>query len=113
MKTIEIDEELYALLLSRATMIGESASSILRRELALPRRREEGLMVSAPTSAGSPALATFPFLKELDFLFGMNATRRFLRILEEIHQQHKAEFFKVQGIGGHKRRYFAKSKEDL
>jgi negative regulator of replication initiation len=47
MKTIEIEDDVYALLLQNAEKIGESASEILRRLLEIPpQKRKPRIMYS-------------------------------------------------------------------
>lgn len=60
MKIIEVDEELYQYIASRTESIGESASDILRRLLALPPLASG---VSSPFSSPkrSPVLTTKPY----------------------------------------------------
>ena len=106
MRTIEIDEDIYVYLLSKTAQIGESASSILRRELKLNGQEPE----KGPLSAASHELG--PFLHSPTMRFG-NATDKFLAVLAEVHQYSPKDFEKVLSIQGRGRVYFARSKAEI
>lgn len=64
MRTIEIDDDIYSYLLSRIIQIGESASSILRRELKLNGQTEPKKdRPAAPTHELSAFLVNSPKIR--------------------------------------------------
>ena len=116
MKTIEIEDDIYAYLVSRTMEIGETASDILRRELKLTRRASVAPPQPASISADAPQVTDAhgfaTFLTQPGFRFG-NATDRFLAILSEAHRRKPDQFEKVLTIRGRDRIYFARSKEEI
>ena len=58
MKTIEVDEQIYRYIASRTLHIGESASDILRRLLALPLDTEPTVALGHEALGGSADRAT-------------------------------------------------------
>lgn len=107
MKSIEIEDDIYVYLLSKTSHIGESASSILRRELNLngPGAGKR----SAPPGATHElsALLSSPKMR-----FGY-ATDKFLAVLSEAYKEKPKEFEKVLSIKGRDRVYFARSKDEI
>ena len=109
MKTVQIDDDIYAFLVSQTKVIGESASSILRRVLAI-----EGASTSAdedPEEGWISALADF--LTSTDFQRLRNVTDRYLAILGELYRRHGDEFAKVLEVAGRKRSYFGRSAAEV
>jgi negative modulator of initiation of replication len=104
MKTIVIDDDIYAHLLSHTQEIGESATSILRRLL--------GLSAQA-TRTSSDIQETFDFLKRPELFRHMNNSQRFLFILSWAFRKHEKDFAKVISIEGNRRKYFAHDPEAL
>ena len=104
MKTIVIDDDIYAHLLRHTQEIGESATSILRRLLGLNAQ-------SAKTS--SDIQETFDFLKRPELFSHMNNSQRFLFILSWAFRKHEEDFAKVISIEGNRRKYFAHEPESL
>lgn len=141
MKTITIDDELYAFIASQTKHIGESASDILRRilidELGLVHGENSHVDVNKPAQVTkavreinktkSPAdaklvqddttvidaTALFNLLKEAEFAEPMSKVDRFLKMLGALHQSHPGAFDSVLDIKGKGRLYFAKDKESL
>lgn len=128
MRTIEIDNELYRFLLNNAEEIGEDASSILRRLLALPRdsAEEEPGDGGAPfNSGGVPPADENPgersdrnrafeqFLSSGDLLSADTVTMRFLTILGFLYRQNQDGFEVLREIRGRHRLYFGTSAEQL
>ena len=106
MRTIEIDEDIYTHLASKTMHIGESASSILRRELKL---NGQALNKDIPATA-THELAVF--LSGPRMRFG-NTTDKFLAVLSEVHREKPKEFEKLLLIRGRDRVYFARTKEEI
>ncbi len=107
MRTIEVDEDIYSYLASKTMHIGESASSILRRELKLSG--------SASLTKSSSSQATHELSEFLDssrIKLG-NATDRFLAVLGEAHRSHRKDFEHVLSIQGRDRVYFARSRDEI
>lgn len=107
MHTIEIDDDIYSYLLSKAIQIGESGSSILRRELKL--NGQPGPKMDVPQAAAHELSV---FLSNPKMRFG-NATDKFLAVLGEAYRQKPKDFEKVLSIQGRERMYFARSKEEI
>ncbi len=139
MKSIEIDDDLYAFIAGETKHIGESASDILRRLLMTPATAQN---VSAQTAEGtpsSPAKATVSQAakkaaeqttstraikaRQPDDILKRAApdvlkeyTKRvdlFLFMLAQLHELHPQDFAQVEKIKGKNRVYFATSKEAL
>jgi negative modulator of initiation of replication len=121
MKTIELDDDVYQYLLANIEEIGESASSILRRLLALPDQQgaahashhvtPEDAAVDMP--AGPAITALLAFLASAETVQWRPAVDRFLRILGFLHAQHPLEFEKVLQIRGRHRIYFSRSRDEV
>ncbi|GGW76079.1 replication initiation negative regulator SeqA [Alteromonas halophila] len=124
MKSIDIDDDLYAFIAGQTKHIGESASDILRRLLL---QETPASAVPAPviaeqvdtTPAASPvaadidtddilALVTVERLTQLS-----KRVDQFLYILAALHALHQDRFERVEQIRGKNRTYFATSKEAL
>ena len=121
MKTITIDDKLYAHIASQTKYIGESASDILRRLLLpesdvqavepTPEQVPEGAIkapvADAPESSGE-------FVIDQDAILGCSTVvERFLLVLSQLHAANPSSFVKVLDIKGKGRDYFAESKEHL
>lgn len=139
MKYIEIDEELYRYIASKTEKIGESASDILRRLLALPatnvaatdsdESQPAEVTFSEPSLESSyqpnslpetPAPAATDDIDVKDFELSQaqldaqkGAVGRFLYALSSLHQQAPAKFEAVLQVQGRDRLYFARSKDEL
>ena len=125
MKSITIDDELYAYIASQTKYIGEDASDILRR-LLLPESAPEVVAdeVTPPaiedetvveeTVEPVPVVNDAPF--ELDpaaLAECSTVVERFLLILSLLYGANHAQFSAVLEIRGKGRDYFATSKEQL
>lgn len=143
MKKIDIDEALYQYIASNTRYIGESASSILRRLLALP---EESTTVNnqvevkkveqindavVETEVAEEVIEEVPATEEIEVARPVNsqsvfnvinreelaaqrgAVGRFLLILAALHRVHQESFSNVCQIRGRDRLYFATSESAL
>lgn len=137
MKTITIDEELYAYIASQTKYIGEDASDILRR-LLLPESSHT--QIDTPAQDVAPEPVAEPVEKTIDTSDSASAqpesvaelaadsvympsvaelsecatvVERFLRVLAGLHQHYPDSFAGVLAIKGKGRDYFATSKEHL
>ena len=132
MKNIEIDEELYQYIASNTQYIGESASSILRRLIALPNDNNvEVEAVSEPQAVEKEAVkqapveqplpkevvdangTVFNYINKEELAMQRGAVGRFLLILAALHRVHGQHFSAVCQIRGRDRLYFAGSEEAL
>ncbi|WP_100658324.1 hypothetical protein [Alteromonas flava] len=131
MKTITIDDELYAFIAAQTKYIGEDASDILRR-LLLPEDAAQTqpvasasqkvevaeasatIVASSADAAVSAAPMTATFTPDSKALAQCNTVvERFLLLLGELHTHHKADYSRVLAIKGKGRDYFAITKEQL
>lgn len=124
MKTIDIDDDLYAFIAAQTKHIGESASDILRR-LLLPETPASQAL--EPDPEAPDMVATAPVTEEVDIdsddiLDLVTAERladftkrvdQFLYILAALHAVHGESFARVEQIRGKNRTYFATSKAAL
>ncbi len=106
MKTIQIDDDLYAYLVGHTKDIGESASSILRRLLGVTGSSSVG-------DSGAASNSPFDFLNDWDSLRHLTQTRKFLHILSWAYQKHQGEFEKLLTIEGRRRKYFSRDEKAL
>lgn len=124
MKSIEIEEDVYQHLLSNTSRLGESASEILRRLLNLTGKGEAGIGVnragkggglkkSAATSTGRQYTGALAFIQEAGFQAQTDVVGRFLYILSWLHGQSPDDFSKILSISGKRRKYFARSGQEL
>lgn len=107
MKTIEIDEDIYAYIASNTQEIGETASDILRRLLGF---------VSGGFSEAKQVKASHELQEILEnpkLRFQISAVDKFLFILSEASKQRPRDFEKVLTIQGRNRLYFAKSRNEI
>lgn len=113
MRTIEIDDDVYRFLLSNATEIGESASSILRRVLGLPSAHGPG--GTQPNTATAQADRDLLALVEGARFKGYGSVKdKYLGILSFVAQQKPQDFEEpVRRIGGRNRRYFAETAQEI
>ena len=143
MKKIDIDEALYQYIASNTRYIGESASSILRRLLALPEETtaainqvevekvEQVKDAVVETEVVEEANEEAPAAEEVQVAKPVNsqsvfnvinkeeldaqrgAVGRFLLILAALHRVHQESFSTVCQIRGRDRLYFATSESAL
>lgn len=106
MKNIEIDDDLYMFIASRTQSIGESASSILRRELGL------GVATVQFEEKREGVTATHELTEFLDgplMRYG-NAKDKYLKILGEAYRLKPDQFASLLSMRGRHRVYFADDK---
>ncbi len=118
MKTIEVDDQIYHYIASRTLHIGESASDILRRLLALPQDNAlDAVTVSdqhtteqeTPVSEGD--LVTL--LNNAQLAKEESAIARFMLILSALYRARPDAFRRAADIKGRKRIYFAEDPQAL
>lgn len=120
MKTIEIDEELYQYIAGQTQFIGESASSILRRLLAVdatqtPQEQPEKIKaeVKETKALHSDSGSVFDHINKEELAMQRGAVGRFLLILQALYRVHQDDFGVVSSIRGRDRLYFADSESAL
>ena len=143
MKNIEIDEELYQYIAANTQFIGESASAILRRLLALESVQtaedntditpEETIVTAdviqpeVPVTKPAPSRSkvkkvnpsrvssetVFNFINKEELVMQRGAVGRFLLILAALYRAHPEHFNVVTDISGRDRLYFADSESEL
>ncbi|WP_448555816.1 replication initiation negative regulator SeqA [Thalassotalea montiporae] len=132
MKNIEIDEELYQYIASQTQFIGESASSILRRLLAIdtavqtspqPKSQSNSVDLNSVNSepetkaveapAKKPKGTVFDHINKEELATQRGAVGRFLLILQALYRVHQDEFNVVSDIRGRDRLYFADNESAL
>lgn len=104
MRTIEIDDDLYAYIASQTKEIGETAADILRRLLGIPRKANSG------SANGQHELAKVLENSGLKF---KSAVDKFLFILGEAYKKKPDTFDKILTIQGRGRKYFATNKSEI
>lgn len=110
MKTIEVDDELYAYIAGQTESIGESASEILRRLLLGKETNEtETVQVAQNTETKD----VFELLDKETLKDMPKKVDQFLTILSALYQSNSASFVKVEEIKGKGRLYFAQSEHVL
>lgn len=117
MPLLEIDDDLYQFLLRRAVRIGESGSSILRRELGLPEPNGTGSSEDGPApeteSAPLEVQAIRALLTGPRFASERVVTKKYLRLLAVLAESHGEEFERVLEVRGRHRVYFGKTREEI
>ncbi|MBC9130053.1 hypothetical protein JMI89_05290 [Frischella sp. Ac48] len=113
MKTIEIDDELYQYIASQTLHIGESASSILRRLLAI-KSKDNKMNLAHTAQSKNAATSLVTLLKSENFLAEKKLVNRFLIILSTLYLLDKSMFsVAATSLHGSKRRYLAKDEATL
>lgn len=113
MKTIEIDDELYQYIASQTLHIGESASSILRRLLAI-KSKDNKMNLAHTSQSKNAATSLVTLLKSDNFLAEKKLVNRFLIILSTLYLLDKSMFsVAATSLHGSKRRYLAKDEATL
>jgi negative modulator of initiation of replication len=113
-KTIEIDDQVFAELSQRATGFHVTPNDVLRRILnlsmpAVPRAARTGVATPAPAAS-----TLVEFIRSDRFQRHRQAVDRFLAILGWLHGAHRIQFVDVVlGFRRGKRLYFAKSQEEI
>ena len=117
MPLLEIDEDVYQYLLSRAVRIGESGSAILRRELGLLEPNGSGPKGGQGAvgngSKPSEVKAVEEFLVDPRFRGQRVVTKKYLRLLGLLAELHADEFDRVLDIRGRQRLYFGRSQQEI
>jgi negative modulator of initiation of replication len=127
MKSIEIDEELYQYIASNTQFIGESASSILRRLLALNNNdvapvaaAEEKTIDPSENETSTPVktisetcASVFDHINKEELAMQRGAVGRFLHILRAMYRVHPEAFSAVCNVRGRDRLYFANNENAL
>ncbi|WP_392551950.1 hypothetical protein RHO13_09565 [Orbus wheelerorum] len=110
MKTIEIDDELYQYIAGQTQHIGESASSILRRLLAIETKE----LVIKPSNQLADISTLVKLVYSDNFLAEKKLVNRFISILSTLYLCNKSLFsVAAASLHGSKRRYLAKNEETL
>jgi negative modulator of initiation of replication len=111
MPILELDDDVYQYLLRRAVRIGESGSSILRRELNLADPSEGEIDPAAQQPSSVERLDAF--LMSTSFLVLRTATDRYLAMLGFLAREHGEGFELVLTLRGGSRRWFGRSREEV
>lgn len=111
MRTIEIEEDVYTHLVANTQELEEPTSSILRRLLGLKAPSENGKqdLNDETLSEQSQRLLSFAG----DRLGFGNVTRKYMRLLEFLHEENPTTFDAVLKIQGRTRRYFGRSRSEI
>ena len=107
MRTIEIDDDLYAFIASQTKEIGESAGDILRRILGGPIKHAD-----KSTSAVAEVHELVKVLENPAVKF-KPGVEKFLYILGEASKIKPDSFEKILSIQGRGRKYFAASRSEI
>lgn len=117
MKTVQLDDDVYAHLLSQVQVIGEDASSILRRLLKIPVNSAKPKTVinhDEPLITTKACGRIDECIEHPHFQMEREAIGKFLFTLSWLHKMHgEEEFSKILAIRGRKRLYYAKSADEL
>lgn len=112
-QTVEIDDDVYRFIESRAQGFGQSISTTLRRLLTITGH--SGVPNAAPSTLTAAAAGASPvILLATDPVFlQRSVTDRYLGMLGLVHDEHPGSFEKVLQVSGRSRAYFAQSREDI
>ena len=134
MKTITIDDELYAYIASQTKYIGEGASDILRRlllpetepqqtaavieqsveaEMAQETAVEQEPVNDVAVETNADSEGVFSLLASTGIDASASKVEIFLQVLSALHQTNSNAFNRVLDVKGRNRLYFANSKEEL
>ncbi|WP_024872793.1 replication initiation negative regulator SeqA [Tolumonas lignilytica] len=119
MKTIEVDDQIYRYIASRTLHIGESASDILRRLLALPSDADPTISAvsvheATPEHIGEVSTdVLFTLLNDVQLAKEESAIARFMLILSALYRSQPDAFRRAADIKGRKRIYFAEDPQAL
>lgn len=115
MPLLDIDEDVYQYLLSRAVRIGESGSAILRRELGLPEPNGRGSTegVRGAQSKAPEVEAIEGLIADPRFAGQRVVTKKYLSLLGHLAEMHGEDFERVLSIRGRQRVYFAKNQQEI
>lgn len=115
MPILEIDDDVYQYLLTRAVRIGEDGSAILRRELGLAQPNGRGPSEAPPVGDETPPeiRAVQEFLADARFTAQRVVTKKYLRLLGFLAQMHGEDFERVLEVRGRNRLYFGRSRSEI
>ena len=129
MKNLEIDDELYQYIASKTEYIGESASAILRRLLAIENTSFQEEKVASTLGVSEEPVtekiektvseveinagSVFDFINKEELATQRGAVGRFLIILGALYRVHQKDFDRVLEIRGRDRLYFAQSEQAI
>ena len=105
MQTIEVDPDIYTHIAQNTSVIGESASAILRRLL--------GLTPAILVETASEKTEFQKMLGSPEFIYAKGVVGRFLVVLRWLHDQNPETFKRVEGVRGRGRLYFARDAATL
>lgn len=111
MKMIVIEDDIYKYLLSKTIEIGETASSILRREI--PSFSEKARSTCFPVQQPGPSPHELTAVLASQKMTALNATDKYLLILSEIHKINPSDFEALCTIVGSHRKFFAHEKKEI
>ena len=119
MRTLELEDDAYYLVLLRASDAGLAPSPFLRKQLNGPNGTVLGGGVSRPPAQITPKEKSKEF-QELDrflqtpaFLVHSDGVGRFVELLGFIYKRSPNRFDSVLSITGDTRKYFAKSRKEM
>lgn len=104
MKTIEVDDEVYAYIAGKTRAIGELASDILRRELKMPATGEQ---TGDERQDLGESHELSEVLEGLRLKLATTAVEKFLIILSEAFKMRPKDFPNILEVRGRDRIYFA------
>jgi negative regulator of replication initiation len=110
MKTIEIDDTVYAELVKRVTGFGQTPNDVLRIVLGIGGSKKHAETPSTVAIARHPLIE---YLESADFKLHRDAEGKYLAVLSWLYQNHKANFPSVERYGRGNRLYFATSRKKI
>lgn len=110
MKTIEIDDDIYDHLLRNASIIGESASDILRRILGLKAINME---VGNDVDLDKKSKELQKFINSPGYTSKRTAKDKYLLTLFKLHEISPELFKIVNDIRGNQRQYFSMDPKEI
>ena len=119
MRTLELEDDVYYLVLLRASDVGLAPSSFLRKQLNGPNGTGLGNGVfpspapTAPKEKSKEYQELDRFLQTPAFLVHSDGVGRFVELLAFIYKRSPNRFDSVLNITGDTRKYFAKSRKEL
>lgn len=116
MQLVPIEDDVYDYLRRNVKVLGEDASSILRRLLNLPVHAKPNVSETKPTTGATRAPlggALGECLNNPRFAVERDTVGRFLFILGWLANKHPDTFPQVLQLRGRKRSYFGKSASEL
>ena len=113
MRTIEIDDDVYFYLLGRTMDGGVTFSDLMRRAFGLDGGRPSSGVRGSTIREGAPESDVERWVKSPRFLMETTSLGRFMCLLAFLHEQHQEDFESVLELAGRKRRYFARTPQEL